>query len=386
MEIKRITGEYLEQYRHIISHSFERGMGCALTAEQLAETERFGVFEAGQLHASLRILDFQMFFGEERRPCGGIAGVACEPAARGRGYAGALLKHALGVMRERGQYLSSLWPFSFAYYQRYGWEWVGPGYQFKVPLELIPPQDEARYVEPLFENVPATLNPVYEKYAARFNGMVVRDAKRWESFEKVWGGRSHSVYVYRRDGEIEGYAKVKYREKEEEAEASEFAALTVRAYRGLLGVFRRYGMTVKNICWSGPLDDPLWSIVCNWDIEGRIQPQAMSRIVDAAAALGALRPDPGIRGSAVVSVRDEAAPWNSGSWRISVDSGAVEVRAESREPGVELDIQALSQAYWGSPSLDWLRNAGRIQVRDDSQLELLRRLLPPRTVLLLDDF
>src|SRR5687767_12432736 len=182
MEIRPITAEYLEAYRHIVSHSFERGQGCGITAEQLGEQERLGAFEDGRLHASLRILDFNMFFGEDRRPCGGIAGVACEPAARGRGYAGALIRRSLELMRERGQYLSSLWPFSFEYYQGYGWEWVGPGRQYKVPLALLPAQEESRFVEPLFEDIPAVLNPTYERYAVRYNGMLVRNDKRWESF------------------------------------------------------------------------------------------------------------------------------------------------------------------------------------------------------------
>src|SRR2546421_6453380 len=151
MEIRVITAEHLEEYRHIVSHSFERGMACEMTAEELEGTERFGVFEGGRLQASMRILPFEMFFGEERRPCGGIAGVACEPAARGRGYAGALLDRSLELMRERGQYLSSLWPFSFAYYRKFGWEWVGPGMEYKVPLDLLPPEAESKHVESLLD-------------------------------------------------------------------------------------------------------------------------------------------------------------------------------------------------------------------------------------------
>ena len=386
MEIKPITAEYLDAYRHIVSHSFERGKGCGITAEQLGEQERLGAFEDGRLHASLRILDFHMFFGEERRPCGGIAGVACEPAARGRGYAGALIKRSLELMRERGQYLSSLWPFNFDYYRGYGWEWVGPARQYKVPLALIPSQEESRFVEPLFEDIPATLNPTYERFAVRYNGMLVRDGRRWDSFQRVWNDRAHSVFVYRRDGEIEGYAKVKYKEKEEEAEASEFVAVTIRAHRGLLGVFRRYGMTVKTMEWNAAPDDPLWSVLCHWDVESKLEPQGMSRIVDLKPALEALKPDSGLSGSAIVDVLDEKAPWNTGAWRVSAESGSVQVRADSGDSGLGMDINALTQAYWGSPDLDWLRRAGRIEVRSESDFQFVRALLPSRSVLLLDGF
>jgi predicted acetyltransferase len=386
VEIKIVTGEHLEAYRHIVSHSFERGRACEISAEDLEARERFGVFEGGRLQASLRILDFQMFFGRERRPCGGIAGVACEPAARGRGYAGALLVHSLEVMKERGQYLSSLWPFSFAYYRRYGWEWVGPGRWYKVPLAVIPPQDESKYVEAFSGGVEAELNPVYEEFATRYNGMLARGAKRWQSFERVWAGKSHATFAYRREGRIEGYAKVKYGEKEEEAEATEVVAATPRAYRGLLGVFRRYGMTVKSMKWKGAPDDPLWSVVCDWDIDTRLEPEGMSRIVDLKAALEALRPDSGIVGACRVAVTDEKAPWNSGTWRIEADSGSVSSAPDSGDAGVSLDIQALTQAYWGSPSLETLRKWGRVAVHQEGAFHTLRALLPEAQVLLMDDF
>ncbi len=296
------------------------------------------------------------------------------------------MKRALELMRERGQYLSSLWPFSFDYYRNYGWEWVGPGHRYTVPLARLPSQEDTRFVEPLFEDVPAVLNPAYEQFAVRYNGMLVRDNGRWDSFQRVWNNRNHSVFVYRRDGQIEGYAKVNYKEKEEEAEASEFVALTNRAYRGLLGVFRRYVMTVKTMEWRAAPDDPLWSILCHWDVETKLGPQGMSRVVDLKPALEALKPDSSLMGSATIAVRDEKAPWNAGTWRVSADSGAVRVRADTGDAGVIMDIQALTQSYWGSPSLDWLRKARRVEVRSESDYDLLRLLLPARPVLMLDGF
>ncbi len=55
-------------------------------------------------------------------------------------------------------------------------------------------------------------------------------------------------------------------------------------------------------------------------------------------------------------------------------------------PGVVLDIQALTQAYWGQPGLDRLRATGRLSVTDETQYALLSRLLPPRVCYLQDFF
>jgi len=55
-------------------------------------------------------------------------------------------------------------------------------------------------------------------------------------------------------------------------------------------------------------------------------------------------------------------------------------------PGVSLDIQALSQAYWGQPPLDLIRAAGRLTVTDEAQYQVLSQLLPPSVCYLQDGF
>ena len=82
MEIRPITVDDIPQYAHIMSHSFGRGAPREVTPEQIAEHTRIGAYESRRLQAALTIIDFEMFFGSERRPCGGIASVGCEPAAR----------------------------------------------------------------------------------------------------------------------------------------------------------------------------------------------------------------------------------------------------------------------------------------------------------------
>jgi hypothetical protein len=51
-----------------------------------------------------------------------------------------------------------------------------------------------------------------------------------------------------------------------------------------------------------------------------------------------------------------------------------------------MDIQAFSQAFWGTPSLDQIRAAGRIIVRDETAFATLRTILPRATVFTMDFF
>jgi len=305
---------------------------------------------------------------------------------RGRGFAGALVKRSLEVMRDSGQYLSSLWPFDFRYYRAYGWEWTGEGRSITIPLELLPPTREADHVEGVYENIEASIAPVYERKAERFNGMLARTPKQWENHLAPVDGRRRSVYVYRRDGQVEGYSVLRYGEKEEELLADELIALTRRAYAGLLGVARRHAMTAKKLKFAAPLNDDLPSIITHWDVETKLEPAGMGRIVDVRTALQSLRPAIERRGEVNVAITDEHAPWNQCTWRIATDDGQVEVERTDRESGVALDIQALTQAYWGCPSLQDLRRWDRLEVRSESQFEALSGLLPPTPVWLHDDF
>lgn len=388
MEIRPITAEDYEAHRHIVSLAFARGKTPEFTSDVYEQTDRtrIGVYENGRLQAVLGILDFELLFGEGRRPCGAIFGVASDPAMRGRGFAGALLTRCLRIMHERGQFLSSLWPFDFRYYRGYGWEWTGETRHYAVPLELIPSTPEADRVEGVYEDAIPCLNSIYERMAARYHGMLVRSPKRWEDLTGMAGGRRRAVYVYRRDNDEEGYMILRYGEKEDELHADELIALTRRAYAGLLGVARRHAMTAKKLLYSAPMDDPLRAILNHWDVETRIEPSGMGRVVDAKAALEAIRPPEDARGEAVVSIADGRAPWNEGTWRIVAEGGRVEAARTNRVPGVALDIQALTQAYWGTPSLEELRRWERVEPRDESQFALLARILPSAPAWLHDDF
>jgi len=390
VEIRPLIADDFEAHRHIVSLAFARGKTPEFTQDVYEQPDRtrLGAFENGRLQATLGILDFEFVFGEDRRPCGGIFGVASDPAMRGRGFAGALVKRSLESMRERGLYLSSLWPFDFRYYRRFGWEWTGEERTYVVPLELLPSSPESEHVEGVY-GVAATVSrcrAIYDPFASQYNGMLARPEDRWEKQVGPAGDRRRAAYVYRRDGRDEGYALFRYGDKEDELRADELIALTRRAYEGLLGVARRHAMTAKKLTWSGPLDDMFPSILTHWDVETKLEPAGMGRVVDARAALEALHPPVDLRGEAVIALRDDHADWNAGPWRIAVEGGRVIVDRTTREPGIRMDIQALTQAYWGAPSLVDLWRWDRVVATDDSQLGLLTALLPPTPVWLHDGF
>jgi predicted acetyltransferase len=122
------------------------------------------------------------------------------------------------------------------------------------------------------------------------------------------------------------------------------------------------------------------------DMETRIRPLFMGRVVDAPRALEALAPEAGAAGEAVVRIADPVCEWNDGVFTVALEGGRVSVERTDRDPGIALDIQALTQSYWGHPSSESLRQIGRISVSDEAQYHLWERLFPARVSYIQDFF
>ncbi len=365
---------------------------------EVAKT-RLGVFDGPRLVACAIINPLTLAWGDADASMGGIGGVACTADQRGRGHVGRLLGESLRAMRDAGQYLSGLYPFSFAFYRRHGWDWVGEQKQYSVPTSELKAGPEGRRLT-MYEGLNAldVIRPVYEQFARRHCGMGLRLETAPGDTASYWwkrtldysgnGNRTTYVQVYSDPitGQPEGYLTFLYPEDGDTGQVGDFIANTSAAYRGLLSVLHYYGVQVEKVTVSAPMDDPLALHLMHWDLETKIKPLFMGRIVDVPAALTALRPEAGLSGRLILQVADSQCEWNNGTFSVTLEAGHVTVAPTRDTPGVTLDIQTLSQAYWGQPSLDLLRTAERLAVSDESQYALLSRLLPPHICFLRDFF
>src|SRR5262249_488389 len=153
-------------------------------------------------------------------------------------------------------------------------------------------------------------------------GMLARNAKTWATLLDDSKKEFTYTYLYERDGRAEGYLTFRGG-KEEETYIREFHCLTARAQRGLLGLLRRHEMQAETFRWRAPGDEPLWTHDYCWDIETRLLPVTMGRVVDVPGALQAWKPDPAERGAVTFAVQDECAPWNTGVWKAAFEDGHV---------------------------------------------------------------
>jgi predicted acetyltransferase len=387
-EIRLLTSEDHYSHRLLMNHAFSQGSVVETPDPNAPPPEMkdtWGVFEAGKLQAALGIDPFQTHWGaDDVLALGGIAGVATFAEARGRGFVDQLLKQSLVAMRDAGQVVSALYPFSFAFYRKYGWEWVGQKRDCKIPLRELKSAPEGRYVETVTgENRSETLSAGYTKFAKRYRGVFTTETHRWESKLSHSGNKTTYIYRYQPTG---AYLLWRY----EGGRVREFTGVSPAEYRGFLSLLHYLGTQAKEAKVTLPDDTPLASHLMHWDLSVTVEPVYMARVVDFGAALQKVTISPEVpNGTVTLAIHDEHAPWNHGIWKITVEQGTVTVATvigSGADADVTADIQALSQAFWGQPSLAHLRYAGRIAVAEENGYRLLSALLPPAVVYTLDDF
>jgi predicted acetyltransferase len=148
MEILQLNGLELQQALYVWSQSFERGdriMEDWKEWEERTPSGRttYGILEPAGLQAAFLTVDETIHLGAETTlPMSAVAGVGVLPASRGKGYASMGVRYLLERMRENGQPISFLEPFSWDFYGRLGYAWTAPTRRYAVATRLLKPSTE----------------------------------------------------------------------------------------------------------------------------------------------------------------------------------------------------------------------------------------------------
>ena len=102
------------------------------------DPRRWGALsEDGTLAAGLACYDFHAFLQGEAVSNGGIGGVVTHPAYRRQGAIREIFTELLRETRSNGEILSSLYPFSHAFYRKFGYELCDGRVRHTLPLAQL---------------------------------------------------------------------------------------------------------------------------------------------------------------------------------------------------------------------------------------------------------
>ncbi|QHW31422.1 GNAT family N-acetyltransferase [Paenibacillus rhizovicinus] len=365
-----------------------------------------GYYADGQLAAQLAILPLGIYVQGIEMAMGGIAHVASYPEMRRQGMVGKLMVQSLAAMRESGQSVSMLNPFAYGFYRKYGWENFSVQSMYALELSAAPKYPDAPGIVKRLQAADwAQAGGVYDQYAARYNGMLLRDEKWWlqHVFKRKLGYLA--VYAGADGGQPSGY--MLYDIKERTMAIHELVCLDRESRNGLWQFIRNHDSVVSRLRLTAPGDDSLPFALSEPKIEHEVHTNFMFRVVDAAAFLNRYR----FAGAEVrlrVRLEDEHAAWNRGLWDIAVgadgnaeavlvDAEAVEAaggEAAEREAGnrqatnrvaVGCTIQTFSAMMIGCRRPAQLADQGRLEGSPEA-VEAWERAIPRRLSYMTDFF
>jgi predicted acetyltransferase len=311
-------------------------------------TTGLAVFEDGKPQTSCAVLEMTENVRGKVFPMAGIGGVASFPQARRKGHVRRMLAYSFELMRERGQPVSTLYPFRDSFYEQLGYaEFAKNRFTTLKPEHLapllrmsLPGTVEQLGIEDCFDEWWAFI----EKIQSQRHGFAVMDrARALESKDTndCW------VATVREEGEVTGIMTFKITGYTQALKADTFYYTTAAArYQLLAWIARHIDQVSEAVLELGPEEYPeLWYR----DLEAQSStvhkdawPAPMGRVV-SVEGIGGMAAGSGQ--SIAVTLVDDLCPWNNGVWTLSGEHGELTVQAGG-DPACHLTIQGLSALVW----------------------------------------
>ncbi len=328
----------------------------------------------GDIGGQCALLRFDLSLQGVDVPAMGLAAVGVAPELRRQGVADRLMREALRRIRRAGVPLALLYPFSVAFYRRFGYElceWVD---LLRVAPAQLPPSPLRKHVrrfDPVRDD--EAVRALYDRCRrAGATGPFARDHYWWTT--RVYK-RGDEWFVYddaRASGltgllgysvpAVPGYPY-------QLASVHDFWAETPDAYAGLIGALAAFGEQFARIETYLPRGHALPLLVEHGrnDVEMETRAHigaytatcAMARIVDIAAAFAAHPGVRRVRGRVGLDVTDPVFPDQSRSFDVTFGArGARVAPGSAARARLAISIQRLSQVYFAAATATQLLSQG----------------------------
>ena len=397
MNIRKLKQEELLAAEALESLSFV--FPLADDREKELETEeykpdRWGCFDDnGMLTTTLTNHNLPVWLDGQAAAARGVGGVVSDPVSRGQGHVRAMFKHVLQADRAEGMLFSVLYPFSHAFYRKFGYELCHEQMKARFPTEALkvfrtsnPPQ--ARLLTP--DDNPASLQPVYDAFAKQYSFMAARNEHTWGRIE-IEDPRKAKRYWYAlsRNGKDTAYATFFYRPSSKPYVRTlclrEYAFADRRAFADLMAFLHRFAAQAKDIEMYLPANIPLASLLDDcYAVEQNIANKPMARALHVAHVLQAMR-HPKENGTYSVFVEDAFLPENTGCYIVKyAENGEVNVTQSKRENAdLRVSIHTFTQLVFGFLRLDEAQYKPDVQISDN---EAILQKVFVNKMLFLNDF
>jgi predicted acetyltransferase len=329
------------------------------------ETTLVGETPHGKLVSSLNLSPAPLWFGRGQIDAAAIGAVATDAEERQQGYAGALMVGALRHLREKGWLLTPLWPFSFAYYRKFGWELPARDIKMTVWPDMVRrlPGDPAA-VSPAEPGDLEGIQRSYSAFALTTNCQTVRPLEWWR--KRVADDKEflQNCLIHRdQHGEIDGYASYQVHgrgmSQGKRIEVRELASTRLTALTDLLrGIADVPGAVDIEVLLPGDsLLPELFPDRVRLELAERLQ----FRVNDVSRALAGLPAPPDVTAAVEYKVWDwtvhETAPI---AVRVEMADGELSVEEGAHNDAIECEVATFSRLFCGGMRVARAKALGKV--------------------------
>ena len=332
----------------------------------------------GRIVSSMICTPSQARFGDDILPLCAVGGVATLPEHRKSGLAGMMMEESVRVLRRNGYHTSALWPFSYHYYRKFGWELGSEHRRYLVPSEWARDFSVPTGVRPARKSDIPAIGRLLERFGRRHNCVSVRDGLWWDYTLTSYGIKfdsdddlrvRHGVCVHETGDRVDGYAfyMLSGEGETEVVAVREMVADSSRARSAILSRLAETG--APNISFRVPIDDDFLQALpdprlVRTEIEGGFQ----FRVVDPLPALELRTVGSEIRGRIGFDIDDPTL--GVSELDVDVEDGRIRRASGRADDRLAMSVQTFAQAFSGYITPSKAAELGRVEATSRRALQL----------------
>ncbi|MBO5137566.1 MAG: GNAT family N-acetyltransferase [Spirochaetaceae bacterium] len=397
LELHKVDLQHLEQYNQLLKYVFQvtkhtmQKVGWEekefIKAKQpsFERASVLGWFDKDNLISQCVVYPMKVQIFGKVYEMGGLTGVGTYPEYSNQGLMHRLLEKALYEMREKGQYISYLYPYSIPYYRRKGWEIISDKITYEIQDYQLP---KNRKVAGEVRRLPVTspeIRETYNRFAACTHGALIRDDLAWNEYWLWDNDDITSAIYYNEKGEQDGY--LIYWIADEVFHIKDMIFLNEEARIGLWNFVSAHFSMISKVVGSTFTDESLAFLLEDAKIQENISPYFMARIVDFEKFIASypFKADTRKR-SWTFTLQDPMLPWNQGTFTLNIDrQGKGVVERCCKRVRDKVDIQTMTTMLLGYKRPDYLNKIGRLAC-NDATVDMLEDAIEQQTPYFSDYF
>ena len=372
LKMKPVGSEYMEQYNALLRYVFqvtEQELSSIGWQEReiirakfptMEKADVIGWFDDDNLVSQVAVYPMQTRIFGRTYAMGGLTGVGTYPEYSNMGLMHKLLEQALKNMKERGQDICYLYPYSIPYYRRKGWEIISDKISYEIKDYQLPKNHQVPGDVRRVDTEGEELKEAYNRYAMRTHGAILRDDLAWNEYW-LWDSDDIMAAVYyNENNEPDGYV-IYWIAKE---------------------VFH-----INQVEGDTYTDEPLAFLLEDASIKEVISPYYMGRIVDFVSFIEKYPFKPSVLDREwKFKLIDPVMECNQGNFCLTISREGKGQAVRTMEPCQdEISIQTMTTMLMGYKRPEYLARIGRIKAAEWT-IDMLEDAIEQQTPYISDYF